>query len=545
MLNFRLTQNRQHIKCKQRTVLFAQLDISPDESIVLSPKRCHMVLVIDSSGSMAGGKIEHAKEAATTLARSLLPNDMISVVTFDHTARVILKPTLASDLGVAAAIRSIRIGGGTAMYSGIESSYRLAKSAGRDLNDNMLTRIELLTDGYPTVEPYDMDTFVKLVNDNRNDRMVLDTFGIGDDYNASLLMTLAEVGRGTWQHVSDSKALAALVSNQLGAMQNTIISNPQLELSLLSGSEIVSMAMTKPTIQAIDNDMMSVSGNTTSITLKDIIKDEGQTITIRIAVPPINGENVELLKASITDNKNTMASQSAYISCTDDKELHNMETEPSPRVMLSSAEATILLRQGLEGDQEATRMAKTILESLEDKETTRLLNADAQATILNAKRISGGIHKSMSESDRKQALYETTIIGDTTSRVGGGSDYNRITNTTSGYTDRCPHCSKPMKPTSMFCGHCGKGKATGEKTGDVLDYYGILGVPHDANESQIKNAFRRVAKVSHPDRASDGSDYETDHNKKMALLNKAYETLTDETRRAKYDESLKSNNDSQ
>ena len=34
---------------------------------------------------------------------------------------------------------------------------------------------------------------------------------------------------------------------------------------------------------------------------------------------------------------------------------------------------------------------------------------------------------------------------------------------------------------------------------EYKDYYGVLGVPKDANEKDIKNAYRKLARKHHPD----------------------------------------------
>ncbi len=62
------------------------------------------------------------------------------------------------------------------------------------------------------------------------------------------------------------------------------------------------------------------------------------------------------------------------------------------------------------------------------------------------------------------------------------------------------------------------------------DYYQTLGVSRDADPKTIKSAYRRLIKEYHPDRNSDPGAEE-----KFKKIQKAYEVLSDETKRADYD----------
>jgi molecular chaperone DnaJ len=68
-------------------------------------------------------------------------------------------------------------------------------------------------------------------------------------------------------------------------------------------------------------------------------------------------------------------------------------------------------------------------------------------------------------------------------------------------------------------------------------YYQILGVNTDAITSDIKRAYRKIAKSSHPDLGHQHKSEEerAKSTEEMLIVNEAYETLVDKKKRASYD----------
>jgi molecular chaperone DnaJ len=64
------------------------------------------------------------------------------------------------------------------------------------------------------------------------------------------------------------------------------------------------------------------------------------------------------------------------------------------------------------------------------------------------------------------------------------------------------------------------------------DYYEILGVARDASVSDIKKQYYKLAKQFHPDQNPNDSKAA----EKFAKLQNAYEVLSDDKRRAAYDQ---------
>ncbi len=69
----------------------------------------------------------------------------------------------------------------------------------------------------------------------------------------------------------------------------------------------------------------------------------------------------------------------------------------------------------------------------------------------------------------------------------------------------------------------------------IKDYYRILGVDRNASLEEIKKAYRRLARLYHPDRNPDPKAEEM-----FKEINEAYHVLSDEERRKEYDRILRS-----
>ena len=66
---------------------------------------------------------------------------------------------------------------------------------------------------------------------------------------------------------------------------------------------------------------------------------------------------------------------------------------------------------------------------------------------------------------------------------------------------------------------------------DKRDYYEVLGVSKSASDSDIKKAYRKLAKQYHPDANPDNKEAEA----KFKEITEAYEVLSDADKKSAYD----------
>jgi Ca-activated chloride channel family protein len=176
---------------------FVMITIAPPPA----PRRVtprDVTFVLDVSGSMAGVKLDQARNAGRTLLGSLHPTDRFRVIAFSSEVREFgegWQEATASNVRAAQRyLEGLRAGGSTNISGALE------EALGAPDDRERLPVVLFLTDGAPTVGERNADRIAALAERLRG-RQRLFTFGVGVDVNAALLEQLALSGRGTAQFV--------------------------------------------------------------------------------------------------------------------------------------------------------------------------------------------------------------------------------------------------------------------------------------------------------------------------------------------------------
>jgi Ca-activated chloride channel family protein len=126
----------------------AEVIVAAKNAWALNRKRADIMLVVDTSGSMEGDKIELVKAGLETFLLRILPEDRVGLITFDSSARVAtpLAPLSENRIALQTEIGAMRARGKTAVFDALELA-RQEMEALPASEDDRIRAIVLLSDG--------------------------------------------------------------------------------------------------------------------------------------------------------------------------------------------------------------------------------------------------------------------------------------------------------------------------------------------------------------------------------------------------------------
>ena len=197
-------------------------------------------LVIDTSGSMAGEKIDNARRAAMQLVDDLADGDIVSVVSFSDEARTIAPPTVLSTETRATLKRQIFLlvpTGSTNMFDGLglgESHVARAPAT------HAVRRVVVISDGIANVGPSSPESLGALAERGLRFQAQVTSLGVGNDYDERTLDALAVRSTGRLYHLSEPREMPSLLQHELDLLRSTVATNAFVEVVPAPGVELVS-----------------------------------------------------------------------------------------------------------------------------------------------------------------------------------------------------------------------------------------------------------------------------------------------------------------
>jgi Ca-activated chloride channel family protein len=190
-------------------------------------------LVLDRSGSMDGEPLEYAKRACAHVVDLLEPDDILSVVTFEEGADVIMPARRIADKAlVKDYINRIYTGNTTNLYEGLMTACREVASA---KTANTVNRVLLLTDGEPTAGTRDFASIVGQVAEQKSRGITVTALGFGPDYNEELMAGIARRSGGNYYYIARPELIPEVFRRELDTLMKITARNLRLRLALARG----------------------------------------------------------------------------------------------------------------------------------------------------------------------------------------------------------------------------------------------------------------------------------------------------------------------
>jgi Ca-activated chloride channel family protein len=196
----------------------------------------NLALVLDRSGSMAGAKLDAAREAAASLVRRLRPEDFVSVVAYDDRVMTIAGPATGSEQAdLPRRIQCIQSGRTTNLSGGWLRGRELVA---RGRADGTLSRILLLTDGLANVGITRPAELIGLCAAARAEGITTTTLGFGADYDERLLAEMADAGGGATYYIETPEQAPAVFTEEIAGLLEVAAQNLTLTVRPADASRI-------------------------------------------------------------------------------------------------------------------------------------------------------------------------------------------------------------------------------------------------------------------------------------------------------------------
>ncbi|MFP3162618.1 MAG: VWA domain-containing protein [Acidianus hospitalis] len=316
----------------------------------------HYIILLDTSGSMEGLKIEKAKSGAIELFKRIPQGNKVSFIKFASTVEVVRE--FSDPLDLTNEIQNIAATGQTSLFTALLTAFKIA------VKYSMPAYILLLTDGNPT-DVTDIRTYEKM---SIPQGVQIISFGIGDDYNEELLKILSDRTGSTFYHIQEASEIPEKL--------------PRAAKTKIAGKNVTVDIISETSVKLLNYPQLPVKINA----IEGVIKILGETV-----IPPKYNGNFMTIKVNYEDPVKNV--QDALMS------IVSLKLAPDQQTFISGINKDIIMEyeyyvtlQKYSEDVnagnlvEATRTLKKMEElaqqtrRLELIETTKRLSSDLETT---------------------------------------------------------------------------------------------------------------------------------------------------------------------
>jgi Ca-activated chloride channel homolog len=268
--------DRTLIRAHARSERFLLVDVvaptvAPDPNRRRPP--VNLAFVLDRSGSMGGqNKLGLAKQAVVEAIHRLEGEDRFSVVTYDDQLDVVIPSAVASTGERARAadrLRNVDARGSTNLHGGWLTGCE--QVAGGLVQDGV-NRVLLLTDGLANIGIIDHPELQRLAGELRDRGITTSTFGVGTDFDESLLQGMADAGGGHFYFIGDVAQMRDHITSEVGETLEVVAREVVLDIVVPDGVRI----------DALSPFRIESSGGRARVFLGDMVSAQVLSIVLRV-----------------------------------------------------------------------------------------------------------------------------------------------------------------------------------------------------------------------------------------------------------------------
>lgn len=207
-------------------MIYALIDLMPapsEEERLATKPGLNVCLVLDTSTSMTGGRLNQVIKAASQFIDQLEEQDILSVVAFNDKAELIVPAERGQDIQrLAARLSTLQTRGGTEIFQGLKAGLLEVQ---RNLRPNSINHIILITDG----RTYgDEQACLELAQQAADLGVPISTIGIGEEWNEDFIDKLSAKAGGTSIYAERGTEISKVLERQLKSLNQTYANNVKL-----------------------------------------------------------------------------------------------------------------------------------------------------------------------------------------------------------------------------------------------------------------------------------------------------------------------------
>jgi Ca-activated chloride channel family protein len=266
--------------------VYAELDLQADPTEQRGRERAPLsiAVVLDTSGSMGGEKIEEARRSIVRMLREMRDDDEVAVVRYASDAELIQPLARVGKVREAliSRVEALAANGGTNIPAGLS----MGIGALADARKGRVRRVVLASDGLDSGRA-NSETIAR---GSAERGITISSMGIGLDFDEGYMGGVAQAGHGNFAFVKDGASLAGFLHRELDETATTTVEAVTAELRLPEGVRFV---------QAIGADARMVAGGAVEVKVGSLFAGDERRVMIELSAS-VPDSQIRALDGAVT-----------------------------------------------------------------------------------------------------------------------------------------------------------------------------------------------------------------------------------------------------